>query len=102
MFEGIAALVNGEADLRAEGGDKLNSLSHSTEMSDEESNQTEHTVCVRGITIITSHRGRHIRGAVRGFYVKHGWVFLFSVKCDCKKLKSVNYMNDMLAVIREM
>lgn len=55
MFEGIAALVNGEADLCAEGGDKLDSLSHNTEMSDEESNQTEDTVYVRGITIITSH-----------------------------------------------
>lgn len=55
VFEGIAALVNGEADLCAEGGDKLDSLSHNTEMSDEESNQTEDTVCVRGITIITSH-----------------------------------------------
>ena len=39
---------------------------------------------------------------IRGFHMKRDRVFLFSVNCDCKKLKSVNYMNDMLAVIREM
>ena len=41
MFEGITALVHGEADLSVEGGDQLGFLSDSTEMSDEESHQTK-------------------------------------------------------------
>ena len=65
VFESVTALLNGEKDARAEYGDQHDLYNHVAEISDEEVDEMEETVCVDKIALCTSRRGRQIRRPLR-------------------------------------
>ena len=65
VFESVTALLNGEKDARAEYGDQHDLYNHVTEISDEDVDEMEETVCVDTITLCTSRGGRQIRRPLR-------------------------------------
>ena len=58
VFESVTALLNGEKDARAEYGDQHDLYNHAAEISDEDVDEMEETVCVDTIALCTSRRGR--------------------------------------------
>ena len=65
VFESVTALLNGEKDARAEYGDQHDLYNHVAEISDEDVDEMEETVCVDTIALCTSRRGRQIRRPLR-------------------------------------
>ena len=65
VFKSVTALLNGEKDARAEYGDQHNLYNHAAEISDEDVDEMEETVCVDTITLCSSRRGRQIRRPLR-------------------------------------
>ena len=65
VFESVTALLNDEKDARAEYGDQHDLYSHVAEISDEDVDEMEETVCVDTIALCTSRRGRQIRRPLR-------------------------------------
>ena len=65
VFESVTALLNGEKDARAEYGDQHDLYNHAAEISDEDVNEMEETVCVDTVALCTSRRGRQIRRPLR-------------------------------------
>ena len=65
VFESVTTLLNGEKDARAENGDQHDLFNHAAEMSDEDVDEMEETVCVDTIAFCTSRRGRQIRRPLR-------------------------------------
>jgi len=65
VFKSVTALLNSEKDARAENSDQHNLFNHAAEVSDEDVDEMEETVCVDTITFCTSRRGRQIRRPLR-------------------------------------
>ena len=76
VFESVTALLNGEKDAQAEYGDQHDLYNHATEISDEDVDETEETVCVDTIALCTSRRGRQIRRPLR----LHGLVVFVTIR----------------------